>query len=255
MARAILDIIEYKENNKKFKSFLEFLNESNNNLANEISLYFNKRKKDENSNVISLSDKDIKFIIKLLNKYLFDNKLKNIKIKIDTLDNITQFVKNSYNSNGLIFNGFKKNFVALCHGIVKNDDEQLMKIVNPNLIKIENKIILVNKDYIKNSTILDIMDYIAHEMIHYYDFQYGTYRIEFLYSFKKHKDFNSHTTETFNQYRNKANKLGLNITDETFIESEDIKHKCDYDKDVIYLDHLIITMSKDRKRIAFLEFD
>ena len=254
MARAILDIIEYKENNKKLKSFLEFLNENQKRqLILDIEKYFSKRK----INIFQknqINDDDILFIFKIVNKHLFNNKLKKIDIVVDNTKNIIQIVKDCYKKYNLTFTGFNTEFVAFCNGIITNSDEELNNIEDTSLINIADIKIFINKDYISKCLTIEVVDYIAHEMIHYYDYLYGTFKQDYLNAYLTNNDIESHKTLTFNIYRNKANKFGLNITD--IVKIRESKVVIDKNNPLVeYHDGLIVIKSKYKNARAIICID
>ncbi len=91
-------------------------------------------------------------------------------------------------------------------------------------------------------------------MIHYYDYLYGTFKQDYLNAYLTNNDIESHKTLTFNIYRNKANKFGLNITDTVKIRES----KVAIDKNnplVEYHNGLIVIKSKYKNARAIISID
>lgn len=219
MARALhsIHVANSKREKLRTKSFLQFLAERK--LIDEYPListfqnYFGHLSQQAEN----LTKTDIYFIFRTLNKFIFDYKLKKINIILDNKQNIFQYLKAENKENNMSDNDIKVNFVAMYNRLVLNTDEELLTIKNSEQLKIGNKVIFVVKEYIKNRSIIEVIDYITHELIHYYDEEFGQLKQCFIDYLKTGIQTDSHNTDTFNKYRNKANKYGLNITDTVYV--------------------------------------
>lgn len=168
---------------------------------------------------------NVKYIFNVLNEFIFQKKLQYPKIVIDTLENINNMYKKSCQKFSCQYSPLTDNIVALFHVILINSDEELENIKDVSQLKFENQHIFIMSDSKHVKTIYDFVNAFCHELIHYYDYEFGQLKnIYLLNTNSNEQSFDSHNSGTFQKKMKLANELGLNVVT---VINEDLNKKSD----------------------------
>jgi len=95
------------------------------------------------------------------------------------------------------------------HSVILENDKNILKWIDD--FDLHDDVILLNKDHIEDKSLIFAIACLCHEMIHYYDRLFGEYcnfvKFAIITNIKK----NIHNTLTFEDMKDKANKLGINV--------------------------------------------
>ena len=98
------------------------------------------------------------------------------------------------------------------HSILYDNDPETLKMTDELIIY--DDVILLNKYFIEDKSLIFAIACLCHEMIHYYDRLFGEYcdfaKFAIITNIKK----NIHNTMTFENMKDKANELGINVIQE-----------------------------------------
>ena len=143
----------------------------------------------------------------ILNEHFFLSKLDKIPIYYKFDADIRKFLINrKINKNDI------PNLFFGTHSILYDNDPKTLKMTDELII--HDDVILLNKDHIEDKSLIFAIACLCHEMIHYYDRLFGEYcdfaKFTIITNIKK----NIHNTFTFENMKDKANELGINVIQE-----------------------------------------
>lgn len=143
----------------------------------------------------------------ILNEHFFLSKLNQIPVYYMSDDDIRKFLIDR-NSDSLkipkIFYG--------AHSVILENNIKTIKWTD--ILDLHDDVILLNRDHIDSKSLIFAVSCLCHEMIHYYDRLFGEYcdftKYEYIVNISK----NIHNTMTFENMKDKANELGINVIQE-----------------------------------------
>lgn len=144
---------------------------------------------------------------RILNEHFFSSKLDEIPVYYRFDAEIRDFlIKRKGNKFEI-----PKTFFGT-HSILYDNDPKTLKLSDELII--HDDVILLNKDHIENKSLIFAIACLCHEMIHYYDRLFGEFCEFVKFTIVTKIDKNIHNTLTFEDMKNKANNLGINVIQE-----------------------------------------
>ena len=183
------------------------INESENQLMQALSNAFGKDKLFSRNFKDRFNEDFFNKCYNIFNKYFFFSKLDKIPIFYKSDNYIRNFlIDRKANKNDIpdLFFG--------THTILYDNDPKTLKMTDTLII--HDDIILLNMDHIENKSLVFAIACLCHEMIHYYDRLFGEYCTFTKFSIINNIRINTHNTPTFEDMKDKANELGINVIQE-----------------------------------------
>lgn len=183
---------------------LKKINESTDQLMQALSDELGKDKFVSNTFKGKFNDGFFNKCYSILNKHFFSSKLDKIPIYYKSDVDIRKFLI-ARNTEPLkipkIFYG--------THSVILENDTNTLKW--EDILDLHDDVILLNADHIENKSLVFAIACLCHEMIHYYDRLFGEYCDFTKYEYIANISKNIHNTLTFENMKDKANELGINV--------------------------------------------
>ena len=183
------------------------MNEAEDQLLQALSDAFEKSKLFSKSYKRKFNEDFFRKAYDILNEHFFLSKLDKILVYYKSDADIRKFLINrKMNKNDIpdLFFG--------SYAILYDNDPETLKMTDELII--HDDVILLNKDHIEDKSLIFAIACLCHEMIHYYDRLFGEYcdfaKFTIITNIKK----NIHNTMTFENMKDKANELGINVIQE-----------------------------------------
>jgi len=144
---------------------------------------------------------------RILNEHFFSSKLDEIPVYYRSDVEIRDFlIKRKSNQIKI-----PHHFLGTYSVILENDRKTLRWT---DVLDLHDDVILLNKDHIESKSLIFAIACLCHEMIHYYDRLLGEYCDFAKYSIITGIDKNIHNTFTFEDMKDKANNIGIDVIQE-----------------------------------------
>ena len=195
------------ESIKHWQKRLQSMNEAEDQLLQALSDAFEKSKLFSKTYKGKFNEDFFRRAYDILNEHFFSSKLDEIPVYYKADADIRDFlVKREYDllKIPLLFFG--------THSVILENDKNTLKWTDD--LDLHDDVILLNKDHIEDKSLIFAIACLCHEMIHYYDRLFGEYCDFIKYSVITGIDKNIHNTLTFEDMKDKANELGINVIQE-----------------------------------------
>lgn len=141
-----------------------------------------------------LTDKDIIRMFNILNRCIFDSKLKFTEMFYWPERLIVDRLNANNAESGFDRAYSEVDIYGVFSGIAKCEKNNIGKVID---VKIVKPIVMINKDRLKNCIFIFAVSCVCHEMIHYYDSHTNEYVEKSIHSINSGSSFDSHEDIAF----------------------------------------------------------
>lgn len=195
------------ESIKHWENVLKSMNEAEYQLLQALSDEFSKSKLFSKTFKTGFNEDFFRRCYGILNEHFFSSKLDNIPIYYKSDAEIRDFLIKRKNNKSEIPDLFFGTY-----SVLYDNDSNVLKWTDDLIL--HDDVILLNIDHIEHKSLIFAISCLCHEMIHYYDRLFGEFCNFRKYYLITRIKKNIHNTLTFEDMKDKANELGINVIQE-----------------------------------------
>ena len=195
------------ESIKHWQKKLQLIDEAEDQLLQALSDAFEKSKLFSKTYKGKFNEDFFRRAYDILNEHFFQSKLDKIPVYYKSDADIRKFLVNRKNKKQEIPELFFRT-----HSVLYDNDPKTLKWSDELIL--HDDVILLNKDHIEDKSLIFAIACLCHEMIHYYDRLFGEFCDFRKCCLMTGLNRNIHNTLTFEDMKDKANELGINVIQE-----------------------------------------